>query len=200
MNQGTSLRLDSRWFRRLPAHSPIHLLASCFSQNRNGIFLATCLAIIVTVSVYDSWLVYLMRDQILEDEKNPICLALIQLDPQNLSWFYGGKFLGNVFVAGTLTTLFMVRYKYWCPVTISVTGFQLMLTLYLKFSDPTTGVLHFEGLFSYHDSEFNRSLGWLLIEAGLLMFTGTTIAFGWYRLGSTFNPRRGDALDERALG
>jgi len=111
-----------------------------------------CILFIGCVSIYDSYLVVQFREAILHDERNPICEMLIRKDPNSLSWFLAGKFLGNVGVIGILILLRKLRYQRTITVAKGVAFFQLCLLTYLTFSDHMTGFLHFDDLYS-HDPE-----------------------------------------------
>ena len=128
--------------------------------------ISLCIAIIVSVSALDTWLVYAYRESILHDERNPICELLIQLDPNHLSCFLLGKVLGNLAVIAVLVGLYRFEFRNCNAVAISVAGFQAMLMFYLWFSDPLTGLLHFDGLFTNNPILFRNSfhsLCWHLI-------------------------------------
>ena len=127
-----------------------------------------CIAIILSVSTLDTYFVYLFKHVIVEFEQNPICLALIGRDPQDLSWFIGGKLLGNLGVVTVLVLLFRFGYRNSNLVAVGVAAFQVILTLYLCFADPQTGILNFDGLFSDSPLLFKRSLTSLLLHVATL--------------------------------
>jgi hypothetical protein len=65
-----------------------------------------------------------------------------------------------------------------------VASFQLCLLLYLFYSDHTTGVLHFEGLFSQADREFRLALNAMILQFAGLIVVGAVVyaAYHWYRV------------------
>ena len=158
-----------------------------------------CLLVIISVSIFDTYLVYRFRDHIVIDEKNPICLTLIKYDAQNLTWFLWGKFLGNLFVASMLVALFRFSYRHTNTVSMSVACFQICLLVYLFCSDHTTGVLHFEGLFSQGKHEFRVAHNAMLLELVGLIVIGVVFfaIYHCYRLN--LEARCQNALDETPL-
>ena len=134
-----------------------------------------CLLCIVSVSIYDAYLVVLFKGEILFDERNPICVMLIRKDPNSLTWFLGGKFLGNVFVVATLVFLRWIRYSRAMAIAKGVAAFQIGLLFYLTFADQNTGFLHFDGLFSNDPIHFNEALVSIGIHFSALM---TIVAVG----------------------
>lgn len=64
----------------------------------------TLLAFVGLVSVYDAYLTYALRLEILDMEENPVGLMLIRLDPHSLSFFLLAKALGTAFVILLLAT------------------------------------------------------------------------------------------------
>ena len=54
-------------------------------------YFACCCTLIGMISFYDALLVLLYADTMNEMEKNPICLALIELEPVYVSWFLLAK-------------------------------------------------------------------------------------------------------------
>ena len=143
-----------------------------------------CLLLIVSISIYDSYLVAIFPKTILEDERNPICKILIQQDPDKLSWFLAGKFIGNAVVVGTLTLLYWFGYKRVMTVAKGVALFQLGLMTYLTFSDPITGLLHFDGLFSHNPDVVKRAYETTLMHVKVLLSVltvGGTAIIVWKR-------------------
>lgn len=144
-------------------------------------FLA-CLLFIVGVSVYDTYLVLINRDAILFDERNPICEILIRQDPNNLTWFIVGKLAGNLGVVGTLLCLRWMGYQRILIVTIGVALFQFLLLTFLTFSDPMTGLLHFDGLYSRNPAivaQAQTSVFLHSLALGGLLVTGTITGIRW---------------------
>ena len=150
----------------------LRLATSIKSEVIRNRFLA-CLTFIVCVSIYDSYLVVLYRDSILDDERNPICKLLIRQDPYQLSWFLLGKALGNVVVVGTLIALKRFGYRANMTIATSIALFQFCLLLYLNFSDRMTGFLHFDGLCSHEPERFQEGLNSVVVHGvaliGILM-------------------------------
>ena len=140
------------------------LLSAAKSLWHRQPLLATCVIIILSVSTLDTYLVYSFKHVIVEFERNPICLALIEKDPQNLSLFIWGKLFGNIGVVCVLLFLFRYSYRNRNLVALSVAGFQILLTFYLCFADPSTGFLDFDGLGSNSPALHRRSLDSLLIH------------------------------------
>ncbi len=161
------------------------LLNSAKSLVHRQPLLATCVIIILSVSTLDTYLVYSLKHVIVEFERNPICLALIEKDPQNLSLFICGKLLGNLGVVGVLFFLFRYSYRNRNLVAMSVAGFQILLTFYLCFADPSSGVLDFDGLGSNSPKIHRRSLDSLLIH----LAAGAAIAAAFSVIYRIRNPR-----------
>ena len=130
-----------------------------------------CLLFIVCVSIYDTYLVSVYRDTILLEERNPICLYLIQQDTSQLTWFIAGKLVGNLVVAGTLLSLFWFGFRRALTVAKGVACFQFLLLFYLLFSDPTTGILDFDGLVSSSSSEFRQAVLSAMAHIGVVVPT-----------------------------
>ena len=127
-----------------------------------------CLIFIVCVSIYDTYLVAAYRDTILLNERNPICLFLIQQDFGQLTWFLGGKLVGNLVVVGTLLGLLFSGFRQTLTVAKGVAGFQFLLLIYLHFSDPMSGVLDFDGITSPYAYEFREALLSVTAHVGVL--------------------------------
>ncbi len=112
---------------------------------RNGktlsaISVAVCFAIIASVSTLDALLVA-WNPLIEQGEKNPICLALIQMCPRTLVAFFVGKGLGTISVLAIIG--YLLRANVYRPriVLASITFFQIGLLTYLFLSDPLIGGL-----------------------------------------------------------
>ena len=76
------------------------------------------------VSAYDAYLVQVYRSFIQEMEENPICAALIRLDPQGLTFFMAGKLLGTAIVLTSLWMLVRWKPRLSMPVISGVAAFQ----------------------------------------------------------------------------
>jgi hypothetical protein len=100
----------------------------------------TCFLIIASVSTLDALLVA-WNPEIQHVEKNPICLALIQMAPRSLVVFYAGKGLGTLGVLATLGYLLKVNVYRPKIVLATITLFQIGLLTYLYLSDPLIGGL-----------------------------------------------------------
>lgn len=98
-----------------------------------ALMLAWCF--IGVVSIYDAYLVVIYRTVITRLERNPVCLYLINLDPESLSYFLFGKFLGTVIVLSTMAMIYRYRKRWATPIFASVASFQLGLLLYLNLAN-----------------------------------------------------------------
>ena len=94
-----------------------------------SVFSGCCLFIVLT-SIIDAALVLMYPETILGLESNPLCLALMQLEPQYFSIFLVWKFVGTCVVIATLCRLFVRRRAIAMVVVWSVSAFQLGLMLY----------------------------------------------------------------------
>lgn len=56
------------------------------------------LGFIGTVSAYDAYLTYIFRVEMPQMEENPVGWALIQLEPEGLSYFFAAKTFGTIVV------------------------------------------------------------------------------------------------------
>ena len=107
-----------------------------------------CMILIITVAGLDTWFA-VDNTHILQVEKNPICEALLRLDPNSCVYFITGKIIGTVSCLGFIATLFRVRYRHAGLVLGCVTTFQVCLLIFLIFSDPTMhGLPNFGVLFN----------------------------------------------------
>ncbi|MFO0904611.1 MAG: hypothetical protein U0939_16520 [Pirellulales bacterium] len=102
-------------------------------QPRDALYALMC-ASIVGISAYDAFLVFLYRSVIIDFEKNPVGLLLIQLNQGGVSWFLIAKTAGTLFVLGVLVHLYRRYERYAYPVTSTVTAFQVGLVGYLNWS------------------------------------------------------------------
>jgi len=107
------------------------------SLPKRMILVGFCLLLIAAVSAIDIWFA-VANPSILEYEKNPICKALLELEPAGCSWFILGKSTGTILVLSILTLLHRYRYQQAMLVTISMVVFQLGLLIFLTLSDPIT--------------------------------------------------------------
>ena len=163
-----SFILPSQHFTKAPQQRTLPKI--CRDTGAKRVF-SFCLLFIVCVSIYDTYLVAVYRDSILVNERNPICKFLIQQDLSQLTWFMTGKLLGNIAVVTTLSGLFFFGFRHALIVAKAVACFQLMLLIYLQFSDPTTGVLDFDGLLSPCPAEFNGAVLSAVAHLGVVVPT-----------------------------
>ena len=96
-------------------------------------YFLSCLIVITAISIYDAYLVVLYKSLIKDFERNPVCMALIELDPGGLSYFLCGKALGTICVVTALSVLYQNRRKHWFVVSTSVATFQICLLAFLTF-------------------------------------------------------------------
>ncbi|MEM9942453.1 MAG: hypothetical protein AAF939_12880 [Planctomycetota bacterium] len=127
-------------------------------RNRLSIGFLICIAIILAVSTYDTYLVFVHQRHIIKMERNPICLFLIRLDPENMTFFLMGKFLGNLGVVCVLAALKWLCFRPYLLVAGLVAGFQIGLLGFLLLSDPVSGLFHFDDLFHPAPDRFRKGL------------------------------------------
>jgi len=94
----------------------------------------SCFVLIAFVSGLDTWFAIENR-RILMDEQNPICAALLRLDPHSCFFFFVGKMLGTLVCISAIYMLLRCKYRYAHLVLGIVTAFQLGLLIYLLFAD-----------------------------------------------------------------
>lgn len=99
-------------------------------QNPIPLFVICCLTI-VGIGILDTWLVIQFSSSIEQLEQNPICLYLINLDPDRMMLFIWGKTLGIATVVCTLVGLLTFWKKVAMPITFAITLFQIGLLSYL---------------------------------------------------------------------
>lgn len=142
---------------------------STVGEGFSGKVFSFCILFIVSVSIYDTYLVSIYREGILASEKNPICLYLIRQDMSHLSWFIGGKVLGNVAVVAALLGLYWLRFRHALTVAKAIAWFQLSLLAYLHTSDALTGLFHFDDLSSNVPAKFEAALFSLLLHLAVMV-------------------------------
>ncbi|MFT5302811.1 MAG: hypothetical protein ACI814_003628 [Mariniblastus sp.] len=169
--------------RQLPFVDWIRTGASQFSMARHGFM--SCIVFILSVSIYDCYLVALYRDHVLHGERNPICEILIRNDPNGLTWFMLGKCLGNLGVVSILITLRWLRYRPILIIAASVAMFQMILLVYLTYSDPLTGFLHFDDIFSNDPLLAGIAIKTLAVHLACLAITVTLAGFKWKTIRNT---------------
>ena len=122
-----------------------HQLSACLSPRK--ILVAACVLTIAAISGLDIWFA-VESSSILRQEKNPICLWLMQLEPDHFTFFIAGKSTGTLAVLLTLVLLNTRGYRHAMFVTLTVTLFQICLLTFLTLSDPlTNGLPNFSLLF-----------------------------------------------------
>jgi len=93
-----------------------------------------CCAIIIIVSSIDVYWLSHNRDNILQYEKNPLGLYLIELDQGEVSLFIACKFLGTYIVVGILYGLFPRYPRKILAVSVAVAAVQILLLIYLWYA------------------------------------------------------------------
>lgn len=89
-------------------------------------------SLITLISAYDAWLVYRYQNVIVDFEKNPLGLWLIQFQNGEVEIFLLAKALGTSVVIAVLMWLHRNSARVAAPVTSSVTAFQVGLFGYLQ--------------------------------------------------------------------
>lgn len=102
---------------------------------RYNLFVVICFSTIGLVSAFDTWAA-VANSEILLEEKNPVCLKLLELDPEGKTYFVVAKATGTLVTMSVLCMLLKFGYRHAMFVTTSVAAFQLGLMIYLCFSDP----------------------------------------------------------------
>ncbi len=86
---------------------------------------------IAGVSVYDALMVVQCREVIQFTEQSLICLKLIQMDPEGLSYFLTAKLGGTLVVLWALRAIAVSAARYRDVIVTSIAAFQGSLLLYL---------------------------------------------------------------------
>jgi len=102
------------------------------------IVLGLCFAAIGSISFLDAYFVA-ANPYILLSEQNPICVALIKLDPDSMIYFLIVKLVGSVSVLLTLWYLQKICYRHATTVLLAVAVFQVVLLTYLCLADARVG-------------------------------------------------------------
>lgn len=97
-------------------------------------YFACCCTLIGMISFYDALLVLLYAETMNEMEKNPICLALIKLEPVYVTWFLLAKGLGTLIVILSLVVIFNRQRSKSLLMVSSIAIFQLCLLYHLLVS------------------------------------------------------------------
>ncbi len=108
-----------------------------FKLGRKVGLLALCFLTIAIISAIDIWFA-VTNSQIIHVEKNPVCMALIAMDPRGFSFFMLGKASGTAMVLFMLTLLHRCQYRHANTVTFAIAVFQIGLLTFLTLSDPLT--------------------------------------------------------------
>ena len=113
------------------------------SQRFNGsviqrLCVSLCFTLIGVVSAFDMYFVEANPD-ILNAEQNPVCLALMRLEPDSKVYFFIAKTIGSLSVLLTLWYLLKIGYQHAKTVLVSVAVFQLVLLCYLCLGDARIG-------------------------------------------------------------
>lgn len=90
-------------------------------------------AIILFVSVYDTWLTIRFEECMMQHEENPIGRWLIKIEGGDVGLFVRFKVAGTIFVMTVLGVMYRIRSRKYLPVTGSVAAYQAMLFVYLTF-------------------------------------------------------------------
>lgn len=90
-------------------------------------------AIILLVSVYDTWLTIRFEECMMQHEQNPIGRYLIKIEGGDVGLFVRFKAAGTIFVLTVLGILYRIRSRKYLPVTGSVAAWQTLLFVYLTF-------------------------------------------------------------------
>jgi len=100
--------------------------------------LCLCFAVIGSISFLDAYFVA-ANPHILFTEQNPVCLALIKLDPDSMIYFLIVKLVGSVGVLLTLWYLQKICYRHATTVLLAIALFQVVLLTYLCLADSRVG-------------------------------------------------------------
>lgn len=101
-------------------------------------FFILCLVFVGSVSAWDAWLVE-ANEQILNDERNPVCEFLISLEPKSKIYFFVGKGISSLSVLGVLIGLHRYGYRHALLVAAAIAMFQLGLLIHIYLTDNLCG-------------------------------------------------------------
>ena len=90
--------------------------------------------IIGCVSAYDAFLTMKYRNELFEEEQNPLGRLLLFTNDGDPALFIGVKFLGTIMVLGILANLFHSRPQWGLAIAKGVAAFQMILLAYLTLS------------------------------------------------------------------
>lgn len=94
-------------------------------------FLSLLMLIIVSVSIYDTYWTFKTADVILDYEKNPIGVMLIEADDGDVALFMTLKMIGTMIVILAIPLLYIFKKKWGLTVASFVASFQIALFFYL---------------------------------------------------------------------
>ena len=97
-----------------------------------GLVFAVILAFVGAVSLYDGYLVIRTGDEIVEFEKNPVGLFLLQCDHGSPTLFLATKAAGTLIVLATLTMMYRRSQRLALPVACALMLFQSGLLVFLE--------------------------------------------------------------------
>ena len=103
-----------------------------FAKMQN-FFLSLLILIIVFVSIYDSYLTFKTADVILEHEKNPIGVMLIEADGGDVALFMTLKMIGTMIVILMIPLIYFFKKRWGLAVASGLAFFQIMLFFYLTY-------------------------------------------------------------------
>lgn len=93
---------------------------------------AGCMVVVAVVSVHDATLLILNQQVIVESERNPIGLLLIDLNGGDVSLFVAIKLAGTTTVCTVIAVLFSRRPRMSVAIACCLAGIQLALLAYLS--------------------------------------------------------------------
>ncbi|MBL8817394.1 MAG: hypothetical protein JNL58_15310 [Planctomyces sp.] len=97
----------------------------------NSAWFPSAMAVIVGISVYDTWLIIRFARCIVELEENPIGSWLLEINNGDISLFVGSKIVGTILVASILLLMKRLNSRIVFPVTTSIASWQVGLLFYL---------------------------------------------------------------------
>ena len=97
------------------------------------LFLSLLMLIIVFVSIYDSYWTFKTADVILEHEKNPIGVMLIEADGGDVALFMTLKMIGTMIVILMIPLIYFFKKKWGLTVAFFIASFQIALFFYLTY-------------------------------------------------------------------
>ncbi len=92
--------------------------------------------IIGCVSAFDAYLAMKYRDELFEEERNPLGQLLLILNQGDPALFLGVKFMGTMMVLGILVNIYHSRPQWGLAIAKGVAAYQLSLLAYLTLACP----------------------------------------------------------------